>query len=349
MKFIAILLFCTFHIEAYSQNEIKNEKLHAPDTAGNWIQPSECIPAMPIWGHAKGVSVGLAPLPGPRGLLRIYAPYLNEYPPSVVNFIAFEPIPLNSEERGFSELEKSKLDDVNGKRFWSSNNSNGYNPKSPVEPARGEISIAKGQEVLTVFIHSEKFDNGAMLYIRLRFFENEPYQLELTTYSSPESVKLKNFIVTATMGNKMRLRNLHLKDEKISSLKIWPDYKSIHFTEHAIFPIEKLIHDNVGKVYFITSPNEDCLQGVIYPEGTKQHWKYQGKTATQYWICNSPHAELKGIVNGRFVYWASKSPIPGGISIENFELKEPFRQGATYVFGIDPRKPEEFIEEIIKQ
>jgi hypothetical protein len=29
-----------------------------------------------------------------------------------------------------------------------------------------------------------------------------------------------------------------------------------------------------------------------------------------------------------------QQPIPGGISFENFELREPFRDGQTSVFGI---------------
>ena len=45
------------------------------------------------------------------------------------------------------------------------------------------------------------------------------------------------------------------------------------------------------------------------------------------------------------VYWASNSPIPGGISFENFELKTPYRQGDSFVFGITPLSPEEFIRE----
>ena len=35
--------------------------------------------------------------------------------------------------------------------------------------------------------------------------------------------------------------------------------------------------------------------------------------------CSNPSNELEGVVNGRYTYWASKSPIPGGIAYENFE------------------------------
>ena len=59
-------------------------------------------------------------------------------------------------------------------------------------------------------------------------------------------------------------------------------------------------------------------------------------------IYGKPAAEVSEnlvcAVNGRFVYWGSKRPIPGGISFENFELREPFRSGQTFIFGItEPR------------
>lgn len=73
---------------------------------------------------------------------------------------------------------------------------------------------------------------------------------------------------------------------------------------------------------------------------------YPGKKATQYWYCPTPSDQLKGVVNGRYTYWASKHPIPGGIACENFELTEPFEAGKSYVFGITPLTPEELIKQI---
>ena len=52
--------------------------------------------------------------------------------------------------------------------------------------------------------------------------------------------------------------------------------------------------------------------------------------------------------SGRYTYWASKSPIPGGIAYENFELTEPFQSGQSYIFGITPLSPEELINHIMK-
>jgi len=86
----------------------------------------------------------------------------------------------------------------------------------------------------------------------------------------------------------------------------------------------------------------------VYAEDTHTHWKSTGKKATQYWYCSNPSSELEGVVNGRYTYWASKSPIPGGIAYENFELTEPFQSGQSYIFGITPLSSEELINHIMK-
>src|SRR5690242_1556580 len=80
-----------------------------------WVRPA---PGDPRWGHAEGLQIGLAPLPGPRGLIRVYTPYLGHPHGRMVNYVAVEPIPAGTSERGFSELETSALDGEPGKRFW---------------------------------------------------------------------------------------------------------------------------------------------------------------------------------------------------------------------------------------
>ena len=72
--------------------------------------------------------------------------------------------------------------------------------------------------------------------------------------------------------------------------------------------------------------------------------KYTGKKATQYWYCSNPSNELEGVVNGRYTYWASKSPIPGGIAYENFELTEPFQSGRNIFFWYHTLSLEELIK-----
>lgn len=350
MRLFLVLLFPLIMISSYAQRDLSGwHQLAPPDTVGVWIQPAQGKLAMPIWGHANGIMVGLSPLPGPRGLIRIYTPYLDYEFPEVMNFIAFEPIPVGAEERGYSELEMSSLDRGEwGKRFWSSDDDSAVLPLNEAYPARGVVEEIDGEETLTLYVFSEPFDNGAKVYARLRFYEFRPYEFEIATYRYDGSVDLDYFITTATMGNKARLRTLYLKDRQTSSLEIWPDYKDIHFTSREYFSQEEMIHDKKGNIYFIAAPDEKDYSQTVFTHDTKLHWQYRGKYATQYWIKETSHEGLQGVVTGRFTYWNSEAPIPGGISIENLELNSPFKNGEKFIFGIIPLSAEEFIGRINK-
>lgn len=325
------------------------ESLTAPVQNGVWLQPAQGSKAQPIWGFADGIRIGIAPLGGPRGLIRIYTPYLLHDEFVVTNFIAFEPIDKAKDHRGLSELEWSKLDNVHGKRFWSGNTSKV--PSSPDQdyPAHGVVSKENGTEILTVYLFCETFDNGADIYVRVRFTAGKPYEFELSTYATDKSDELNRVILTATMGNKARLRTLHLAEGKTKEAGLlWPNYQDIHFTAHDHTPVSEMIKDKDGGAWFIASPDEEDPTTAVYAEDTHTHWKYAGKKATQYWYCPNPGNDLEGVVNGRYTYWASKSPIPGGIAYENFELSESFQAGQSYIFGISPLSPEELIGEIKK-
>lgn len=311
-----------------------------------WVQPDNDNSNLPVWGHKNGIRVGIAPTPGPRGLLRIYAPYLGHKYNKTINFIAFEPIVAGDRFRALSELEMSNLDNVRGKRFWSSNDSVCIEVSSVTPPAKGVIKTINGVETLTVYIYSETFDNGAQVYVRLRFSEDNPYEIELTTNATFTSKKLEHFILTATMGNFARLRTLYLSDYKKSSLELWPNYTGSNFTDHDSTSVDNMIKEKYGGVFFIASTNEKNPQKVDYNPHTKEHWKYYGKGATQYWYTPNPNKYMQGLVNGRYTYWASKAPIPGGISFENFELKSPFINGEKFYFGVTPMSPEKLIEKI---
>jgi hypothetical protein len=73
-----------------------------------------------------------------------------------------------------------------------------------------------------------------------------------------------------------------------------------------------------------------------YAADTREHWKYEGLNAEQSWLVDDPEPELEVAVNGRYTYWASTSPIPGGVAYENFELIRPFVQGQQYRFRMQP-------------
>src|SRR4051812_37516488 len=93
--------------------------LSKPIAKGGWIVPTAGEASEPIWGVKGGIAVGLWPTQGPRGLLRVYAPYLGQPPERMVNFIAIEPVAGG--RRGYSELERSDQDGRPGKAMWSGN------------------------------------------------------------------------------------------------------------------------------------------------------------------------------------------------------------------------------------
>lgn len=317
---------------------------HANDVAalasavieGNWLRPAAAQDAIPRWGHANGLQVGIAPLPGPRGLLRIYAPYLDQPEHVMINFIAIEPIPRGETERGLSELEFSELDDVRGKRFWSADGLTDLTPRQPTQPARGVIETIDGVECLRVHVLSEPFENDAHVVVRLTFRADRPHQVGLATYAHEDSAPLDHCILTATMGNYARLRELHLADRVVTARELWPDYKGYEFTPHARFPLADLQRTAGGDVFVIASTNEPNLQQAEYAFGTRQHWRYQGRVARQRWQVANPDPKLEALVNGRRVYWGSRSPIPGGASFENFEMVAPFKQGGEFWFSVEP-------------
>nr|WP_303777621.1 hypothetical protein [Bacteroides intestinalis] len=341
--FVAGIYYC------YGQTDLKIDPktLAVPEKNGIWVQPAQNTKAQPIWGFADGIRIGIAPLDGPRGLIRIYTPYLGHDEFVVTNFIAFEPIDKAKSIRGLSELEWSELDNVRGKRFWSSDTPEAPSFPDKYYPAHGIVTNENGVETLTVYFFCETFDNGADVYVRIKFTAGKPYEFEITGYITEESDELSRFILTATMGNKARLRTLYLANGKTKEAgQLWPTYTDSNFTEHNHTSLAEMIKDKNGGVWFIASPDEEDPTQAVYADDTHTHWKYTGKKATQYWYCPKPGNELEGVVNGRYTYWASKSPIPGGISYENFELTEPFHAGQSYIFGISPFSPEEIISGI---
>lgn len=310
-------------------------ELSSPVTEGRWLRPSSSFPAEPRWGHENGIQLGLHPLHGPRGLLRIYAPYLDHPRGRLVNFIAIEPIPAGETERGYSELEHSAIDHVQGKRFWSADSPCDATPQQPTQPARGVLETIDGIGHLHVYVLSERFDNGADVSVRVSFRSDRPHELTLATFARDASIPLDACIVTATMGNFARLRELQLAERIVTPRDVWPDFAGEHFTEHARFGLAELARN--GDAALVSArPDEAAPHEAEYVAGTAEHWKYVGTRAEQTWRVEDPHDELEVRVNGRHAYWMSSSPIPGGVAYENFELVEPFRQGREFHFSVEP-------------
>jgi hypothetical protein len=307
-----------------------------PEVEGAWVRPSATAPAEPRWGHATGLQIGLAPLPGPRGLLRVFAPYLGHDRERLLNFIAVEPTPTGATERGFSELEWSALDGERGKRFWGMDRADDDRPRDPARPDRGVVAEQDGVECLTVVIGVERFDNGADVRVRLMFRADRPHEVMLAAFANPESVPLDRLTLTATMGNYARLRRLRLADRVVTPGELWPDFGGDGFTEHGRFGLDSMCRDARGAAVVTATPDEAAPDTAYYADGTHGHWKYTGRRAVQGWRCDDPRPGLEVLVNGRFCYWASQSPIPGGTSYENFEFSEPFVSGQEYVFSVAP-------------
>lgn len=307
-----------------------------PQTDGVWLRPSTDRPAEPRWGHADGIQVGLHPLPGPRGLLRLYTPYLGHHRLRLLNFVAIEPIPAGERLRGFSELERSELDDAPGKRFWTSDQQGDVAPSDPQSPARGVVADSDGTESLTVWVHAERFANGAEISVRLRFFADRPREVSLAAFRREGSVELDHCVLTATMGNFARLRHLHLRERVVTPAELWPGFTRTDFTDHGRFGVEELARAPGGGVIVAATPDEEAPQDAVHADGTAEHWRYVGQRAAQGWMVPDPSPQLQVLVNGRWAYWASQSPIPGGVSYENFEILEPFRDGQEFLYWADP-------------
>lgn len=344
---MAVCIVCAIQC-AWGQGDRKVvvDELAVPVKNGIWIQPAQGVEAQPLWGFADGIQIGLSPLKGPRGLLRIYTPYLGHNRFEVMNYIAFEPVNKATMKKGYSELEHSALDNRQGKRFWSGDTDVAPQNPNPLYPAKGVIAKESGLETLTVYFFCERFENGAEVYVKVKFTEGKPYEFEMTPYVAKGSVELDRINLTATMGNKARLRTLYLADGKtIDSGLLWPDYKDVNFTKRTFIPLSDLIRDNKGGVWFIATPNEEDPSSVEFPKEIKG-WKYNGRKATQYWYCAEPGPDVQGAVNGRFTYWKNHKPIPGGIAYENFDMTEPLRSGQKFIFGISPVPVDEFIGNI---
>ncbi|MCP4785610.1 MAG: hypothetical protein GY903_26680 [Fuerstiella sp.] len=307
-----------------------------PESEGRWVRPSARFPAQPVWGHVDGLRVGLEPMPGPRGLLRVYSPYLGHVPGRMINFIAVEPTVTGQERRGFSELELSQTDGVRGKRFWSVNRPNDLAPQPPDHPARGVVSREGDVETLEVFVHVERFNSGADPYLRLRFRSDRPFEVGIASFAKRSSRPMRSCVLTATMGNYARLRRLQLADRIVQSRNLWPAFDGDAFAPVRRFPLDQLTRTPEGHAFVSATTDESEPQKADYAPFTFKGWKYTGLRAVQYWRCESPPDDLYVRVNGRTKYWASRTPIPGGISFENFEMVARFRSGQEFWFGVKP-------------
>ncbi len=221
---------------------------------------------------------------------------------NLVNFIAVEPI-VNG-RKGFSELELSALDDARGKRIWAVGETNLASDASTLVPGRLS-QPSPGVEELEVTVRVEPFDNGARMRLAVSQRSDAPDEIRLAVHSDPGSVPIEYCILTATMGNLARTRLLWLKDEVVSSLKLYPHHKGNDFAPHHVYPLDRLARTAAGDVLVaLTTDEEDPAS--VYPFPGRRAWHYGGCKVTQVpggsragrlaTICTSPstHATLTG-------------------------------------------------------
>ncbi|MGC9158780.1 MAG: hypothetical protein ACP5FH_07280 [Terracidiphilus sp.] len=312
-----------------------------------WVRPTK--PGDPlIWGRRDGIVFGLfspGGIRGPRGLIRIglyTAP--NATSPELLNFVAVEPVVQGAGARfdrmAFSELEMSELDPgQRGKRM-------GVDKKTTEQdgtPAGMLETLHAGKAVverLTVRVDVERFTaNGAHVYVIASIDSDHPSELRLRTYAESDSPPIDELTLTATMGNYERLRLLWLNDSAIDSRKLFGFYAGDAFVENVDYPLGEMLRSGEGDaIVFCTSSETDPGKT---PGNDTAHWVYTLPKLTQYWRVPGRDVEpnLRVRVNARRVYWASKAPVLGGIAFENFEVRERFIPGQSFIFGITRDEP----------
>jgi hypothetical protein len=309
-----------------------------PDRTGprvEWIQPSTTT-SDAHWGMAGGLAVGLWPTEGPRGLIRIYTPYLGQSFPRMVNFIAIEPVVKG--RRGQSELERGLKSGRRGLDFTT-----GDTPEEAAgggsKPAAGIVHHVDGREELSFYLATEPFRNCARPVLKVMLRSDRPHEVGFQIHEAEGGKRMDSCVLTATMGNYGRLRRLWLKGEVVDARRAWnaPALDKLGFTPWRAWTRERLLR--VGdRVVAAATTDEADPAAAAYEASVPAHWRLEGKPGTHYW--RGP--DVAGVVvrvNARPTYWGGGGPIPGGLAYENFELEAPFARGQEFWFGVTPRAP----------
>jgi hypothetical protein len=318
-------------------------RLAMPVEKGKWIVPAEGDASLPVWGIKGKIMIGLWPTPGPRGLIRIFTPYVAGGKLSRINFIAIEPI-VNG-RRGYSEMEASILDQRQGKVMWATADRPAKaRPAAPWAPVQPTFMKTDGAEAMTFTVWTGRFHNGAQPVVQVILRLDRPEEVTLRVTSVAGTAKMDKCVLTATMGNYARLRRLWLKGKVIEARGIWPKLKDAGaaftaFTPRRHWGVKDLVVVD-GEAVAAATTDEADPAGATYAEGTRPWWRYRGRPATQYWRTKRVEG-LTVSVNGRTSYWANAVAIPGGIAFENFEMNAPFQEGQEFTFGVTLKTPGE--------
>jgi hypothetical protein len=325
----------------------------APQSAGAspWIQPQ--APGDPlIWGRKDGIVFGLPSpggLHGPRGLIRVGVISPTTGKPELLNFIAVEPVVLGpgsrSSRMAFSELEPSRLDPgEHGKRLWVdlSSYDKAKLPAGTLERFPGHRDDP-AIERLSVQIDVERFSaNGAHVHLIASIDSDHPDELKLSVYQDNDSPAIEELALTATMGNFERLRRLWLHHCVVDSREVMGAYTGDAFDDPPNYPFNDMLRTGDGDAIVFATTNEENPSS--FPGTHKGNWHYPLPKLTQYWriAAHEIQPDLRVRVNGRRVYWASHDVVPGGIAYENFDVRQRYVPGQTFIFGITGKSPWQF-------
>jgi hypothetical protein len=212
--------------------------------------------------------------------------------------------------------------------------------REPTAPAAGRVEKQGGADVLTFYVATEPFRNGARPLIQVLLRADRPHEVGFRVGAAPGSARMDACVLSATMGNYGRLRRLWLRDEVIDARDVWPEFRPdpLGFTPWRTWGRDRLLERDGDIVVAATTDEADPSQAAYDPQ-VPPHWRYEGRPATHYWRTTAV-AGIEVRVNGRATYWGNGGPIPGGVAFENFELQAPFREGQEFWFGVTPDRPE---------
>lgn len=311
-------------------------------TPGGWVHPAPGADAEPVWASTGGLGIGLWPMQGPRGLLRVYAPHLGQQRPRMVNFISIEPIVDG--RRGQSELELGAQSGRRGLAIYTGNTPGeamaAARSGEPARAAAGTVTRVHGAEALEFYLTTERFRNGARPLIQVLLRRDRPREAAFRLYAAEDSARMQACVLSATMGNYSRLRHLWLRGEVVDSRQVWPEFNAdpLGFAPWRQWDRQRLFRTH-GDLLVAATPDETDPAAARYDADVPGSWRYQGQPATQYWRTRDRRGTVAR-VNGRVTYWGGSHRIPGGVSFENFELQAPFSAGQELRFGVSPEPPE---------
>jgi hypothetical protein len=315
----------------------------------DWVRPLGAKEPL-IWGRKDGIIFGLPSdggLPGPRGLIRVGVISAATGRPQLLNFLAIEPVVEGPGSRfsrmAFSELEFSSLDQgFRGKRLWVDPDT-----MSVQESFRGSLSTVPAHpnpiERLAVRIAVERFTaNAAHVYLIASIDSDRPGELHLAVFQQSDSAPVEELTVTATMGNFERLRWLFLKDRVVDSHVLFGSYVGDGFVEHENYPVDEMLRIGDGDAVALCASDEPLPSSA--PSTASAFWHYPLPRLTQYWRVPAHDIEpdLRVKVNGRRVYWGSHDPLPNGVAFENFEVRQRYKPGQVFIFGVTANEPWDF-------